>query len=89
MQVDVVSSFPFFGQYLMLCYTCLYTWTSHHITDPTKVPLMENLCEKSNKQFQPCQRGSSKEMPEKLTSAAATSKCHMLLFRQLCKLRDV
>lgn len=31
----------------------------------------------------------SKGILEKLTSAAAVFECHMLLFLQLCKLRDV
>lgn len=34
-------------------------------------------------------RDSSKGILEKLTSAAAVFECHMLLFLQLCKLRDV
>lgn len=34
-------------------------------------------------------KDSSKGILEKLTSAAAVFECHMLLFLQLCKLRDV
>lgn len=39
--------------------------------------------------FFPFFKHSSKEILEKLTSAAAVFECHMLLFLQLCKLRDV
>lgn len=46
---------------------------------------------KFNKQFLALEKkkDSSKQILKKLTSAAAVSKCHMLLFLQLCKLWDV
>lgn len=66
----------------------VYVRITTNFTDTAEEPLME-----SNKQISAREgkkkRDCSKEMLEKLTSAAAASKCHMLLFLQLCKLWDV
>lgn len=81
-----LALFPAMNFNVML-HLSVYLQITSNFTDAAEVPLM-----KTNKQFlaQPKKKGDhSKEMLEKLTSAAAVSKCHMLLFLQLCKLWDV
>lgn len=73
----------------VMLHLSVYLQITSNFTDAAEVPLM-----KTNKQFLALQKKKkkkdpSKEMLEKLTSAAAVSKCHMLLFLQLCKLWDV
>lgn len=63
---------------------------AHHIDSQMLLTCFDDTCVKYLiNNFKLYKRDSSKEMPGKLTSAASASKCHMLLFLQLCKLWDV
>lgn len=70
----------------------LYVWLhiTSNFTCAAQGPLMKTCVKKSNKQiFLPSKGILQRRCPKKLTSAAAASQCHMLLFLQLCKLWDV